>query len=619
MTGTNPDRLPEEKARGMTIELGFAHVAFDDPASGDQLDLGVVDVPGHADFVKNMVAGVGSIDLALFVIASDDGWMPQTEEHFQILSYLRVPRAVIALTKSDLLEDRDLVIDDIRENLLGSHFEDAPIVPVCALGGEGIDELKSAIADVLRDVPSPPDLGKPRLSIDRVFSPRGIGTVATGTLTGGSFERGSPAVIQPSGLKTHIRNVQCHNTDLKSALPGMRTAVNLSDLSLASREKKEGIRRGDIVTAPNLGTSTITLDVAIERFDRKIPGQPGASRLVKNGQKVRWHHGGASHGARIYFLGQRNFKPGEDSLAELRFSEPVFAFAGDRFVIRDWSKRNTVAGGIILDEDAQRRRFRREAQKSFLEQRAAAPDDLPTWIATAVARDVAVPTDQLLLKSRFGRAEITAAAAALPSVTRVGNWWVMAGWWKNIVADACAEIRKLHERHPEWIGMKLGELRGQIERRLPDKHLFDFLLARIFEEGFIRAPGVIRHRDHQPRLPPDLEAAAARIRGALGAVPLEPPNPKEIAPTSTDEKALQFLIQSGEVIQLDPKAILLAVHFENAKSAVVAYLETKGQATASELRQILGTTRRILVPLLERLDSDGVTLRQGDFRTLKQR
>src|SRR5229473_1117753 len=231
LTGTDPDRLPEEKARGITIDLGFAHLELPSLRPNDPpLLLGIVDVPGHEDFVKNMVAGVGSVDLALFVVAADDGWMPQTEEHLQILNYLGVPGAVVALTKVDLTQDEEDVGSAIREKLRGTPYADAPIVATSSVSGRGVDELKAALARVLDETPPPRDIGKPRLPVDRVFQLQGIGTVVTGTLTGGALRRGQTVVIQPSEKATRIRSLQSHSRDVESSEPGTRTALNLPDL-----------------------------------------------------------------------------------------------------------------------------------------------------------------------------------------------------------------------------------------------------------------------------------------------------------------------------------------------------------------------------------------------------
>ena len=260
LTGTDPDRLPEEKKRQITIDLGFAALNVTAP-NGDRIHAGIVDVPGHEDFVRNMIAGVGSIDLALFVVAADDGWMPQSEEHLQILNYLGVQRAVIALTKSDLGRI-DVVTNQIRERLTGTSFADSPIVPTSVRTGTGIEKLVNTLATQLARTEPQRDIRKPRLFIDRVFTLRGIGTVVTGTLTGGSLRRGQQIVVYPTNLETRIRSIQSHGHELEVAQPGMRTAINLPDLRV------DQIKRGDVVTLPGHGAPTSTLIVLVEKPSR---------------------------------------------------------------------------------------------------------------------------------------------------------------------------------------------------------------------------------------------------------------------------------------------------------------------------------------------------------------
>lgn len=621
LTGVDPDRLPEEKARGMTIDLGFAHLRIEDPDDPEMVyDLGIVDVPGHADFVKNMVAGVGSIDLALFIVAADDGWMPQSEEHLQILSYLGVDHALMAMTKSDLADDLDFTVEMVRDDISGSSFEDIEIVPTSAIKGTGIDELKAALARKLRDVPDPVSIGKPRLPVDRVFSPQGIGTVVTGTLIGGSFAKGEAAIVQPSGLETHLRNIQSHSSDQENATPGMRTALNLADISIASRERRDGIHRGDVITLPGLGEPCDTLDVLLDKGDREVRGQPSAIQPIKNGQKVRWHHGGANYGARVLFLGTKILERGQQVIAQLRFEEPVYAFAGDRFVLRDWGKRSTIAGGVIIDSEAKRRIFRQVRQKEFLEKRAAAPEDIATYAATLIERDKAVPLEGFLAKSRFSKAEISAALDDLTEagiVATQGKLVVDQVWWKRMFEKASSLIRDHHAAHPEHVGLLINNLRPRLTPSLPDVKLFDPLLDALCQNGFVRAGKSVRWGEHKPQLPANLAAAGDRIRAALKANPLEPPNPKELAPTDVDSKALKFLVETGEAIQLSDKAVILSEVFEAAKGRIVDYIRSNGAATASDLRQAVDTTRRILIPLLEKLDSEGTTRRDGEMRVLR--
>ncbi|MEZ5303300.1 MAG: selenocysteine-specific translation elongation factor [Verrucomicrobiales bacterium] len=533
LTGTDPDRLPEEKARGMTIDLGFAHL--DLPAQeggGEALSLGLIDVPGHSDFVKNMVAGVGSIDLALFIVAADDGWMPQTEEHLQILEYLGVPRGIVALTKADLIQDEELgemAVEFIREKLEGTRFAGAPIVKVCALGGDGIGELTAAIRAALDPLPTPPDIGKPRLFVDRVFSPKGVGTVVTGSLTGGRLARGMAVEVQPAGRTAHIRVIQNHSSEVDEAMPGMRTALNLPDVEIASRMQRRGIERGQVVTLPKLGAASNTLDVMLEKSGREVPGQPESLRKIKNGQKVRFHHGSAGLEARVILLEGKELPAGSQALAEIRIDEgQAFAFAGDRFVLRDFANRGTIAGGVILDPDARRRAFHKPAQRAMLEARAAGAGDAEAYVQGGLARDRAAPRGRLGEKSRFSAGEIGSAVEALIAAgiaADIGGGWVAdAEWWGELLAAAGASIDRKHEESPELVGPLLTSIRRDYSIQLPDAKLFDAFLTALEARGYAAAGQRIRNLAHQPRLSAALQKAANQIRAALSDNRWTPPS-----------------------------------------------------------------------------------------------
>ncbi|MEM1296158.1 MAG: selenocysteine-specific translation elongation factor [Verrucomicrobiota bacterium] len=619
LTGTNPDRLPEEKARGMTIELGFANLVMptsDD--SGDELAIGVIDVPGHADFVKNMVAGVGSIDLALFIIAADDGWMPQTEEHYQILSYLNVPRAIVALTKVDLVDDLELVREDISDHLGGGSWESVPVIPTSAHTGQGIEELREEISKVLTDSPPVTDCGKPRLPVDRVFSPKGVGTVVTGTLTDGEVKTGLELVAQPGGMTANVRNVQSHSANKDEVPPGTRTALNLTGVGVAQRGT-EGIARGNVLTLPALGEAVTSIDVLLEKSSREVHGQP-KPKSVKTGRQVRFHYGSASFDARAHFLNARLLEPGGTVLAELRFAEPIFVFIGDRFVLRDASLGVTLAGGVVLDEDANRRMFRKPWQETFLETRAANPDDLEILITSQLIRDQAVSKSKLLRKSRFSAEAIGEKVQSLTDsgkLAQSGTWVFDREWWERVSNRAGEMVRKVHQENPELPGLPIRDLRSAVEADLPQKRLFEVILDGLLSGDYAKAGPNIRHRDHLPELPPELQQAGESVRKVLAEDVLQPPNKSEIATSPAEEKALKFLIQVGEAISLDPKTVISAQGYERIKAAVIDHLQNQGKGTASELRQVVGTTRRILMPILERFDAEGITLRQGDYRTLK--
>jgi selenocysteine-specific elongation factor len=621
LTGIDPDRLPEEKARGITIDLGFAHLELHSTLNNQPatLRLGIVDVPGHEDFVKNMVAGVGSIDLALFVVAADDGWMPQTEEHLQILTYLGVNRAVIALTKADLAQDEAARVAGLREKLQSSPFDDAPIVPTSVITGRGIDELKAALVEVLTVAPPPRDIGKPRLPVDRVFTLRGIGTVVTGTLTGGELRRGQSVVIQPAGKTTRIRSLQNHNRDVETNGPGTRTALNLPDVEGSG--ESPGVQRGDILTLSELGGASNAWDVALEKSARLADSKDAAARPLKEGTLVRIHFGSTNIPARVKLIDAGPLQAGERKLAQLRFESISFAFAGDRFIVRDWSEQTTLAGGVVLDADARRDGLRSDGRRQFLERRAHNPDDVVNFVTSEVERKHAVRRAGLLARSRFSSAEISNALASLVTgklILEAGEWIADVAFWQQLTRSAVESIDAQHRLHPERPGLALSELRAQLEKQLPAAEVFDALTTGLLRNGFEQAGVVIRRSSHKLALPPQLQAAGAKVRAALTARPLDPPSRKELAPDAASQQALRFLVQTGEAVELGPEVVLPTESFSRATETVRQFLRQHGAATASELRQALGTSRRILIPLLERLDKDGVTRREGDKRVLRQ-
>ena len=601
LTGTDTDRLPEEKARGITIDLGFAHLAL------LGFSLGVIDVPGHEDFVRNMIAGVGSIDLALLVVAADDGWMPQTEEHLQILTYLGVQRMVVALTKADLgrLAERRR---EIREQLQGTAFAEAPIVETSIRDETGIAELRDALTSELGKLSLGNDAAKPRLFVDRVFSVRGSGTVVTGTLSGGQLTRGTNVRVLPQNLLARIRGVQSHNRALELAEPRTRTALNLAELSV------EEVMRGSVITLPELGEPASVMDVVLERSGRL----PTSARPLKSGATLNIHHGSGRTIARVQLRDRKELLPNEKAIARLRLRAPVFAFVGDRFIVRDASEQTTLAGGIVLDPDAAGFKFRSLPQRALLDARVSAPNDCANILLSALRRSRFAARSHLLLTSSFSHAEIEAALGVLQKRGEVflGEKIVAdAKWWQSLHLEAAKLIDREHAAHPEHAGLEMNRLREGLN--LDEADIFDALLRDLGTRGFVQKHNFIGRGTHRPSLPPDLHPAGERIRAALRARPLDPPSRKELSLGAGALPALRFLVESGELISLGDDAVISAAVFSQLKTAVAQYLRARKSATVSELRQATGTTRRIIVPLLEQLDRLGLTIREGDRRRLR--
>jgi selenocysteine-specific elongation factor len=599
LTGADPDRLPEEKKRQITIDLGFAALNLTAP-NGDKIHAGIVDVPGHEDFVRNMIAGVGLIDLALFVVAADDGWMPQSEEHLQILKYLGVQRAVIVLTKSDLGRI-DVVTNQIREQLTGTPFADSSIVPTSVRTGTGIENLLSTLTNQLATTEPQRDIRKPRLFIDRVFTLRGIGTVVTGTLTGGSLRRGQQIILYPTNLETRIRSMQSHGHELEIAHPGMRTAISLPDLTV------DQIKRGDVVTLPNHGVPSSTLAVFVEKSSRPN-GDKTVAHPLKNGSSIYVHHGASRVGARIRFRDNQSLAPGKEKIGHLKLATPVFAFVGDRFVIRDSSERGTIAGGIVLDPDG---------DKDSLASTVAA-DDIKALVRATVARHGFARREGLLNKSRFSADEISAALGNLEQSGEIILRQQIAAdceFWRKLRAQTIGLIDAAHKENPERTGIDVGELCAAL--RIEEPELLESLVADLCERDFVRKGSVIARASHRPTLPVHVQTIEKQIREALSRQPFDPPSRKAIESDPQARQVVRFLIETGELTELALDVVLLRESFERMKSHVAEFIFKNGPATVSELRQALGSSRRVMVPLLGRLDREGVTMRVGDKRCLR--
>jgi selenocysteine-specific elongation factor len=593
--------LPEEKARGITIELGFAHL--DLPG----FSIGVIDVPGHEDFVRNMIAGVGAIDLALLVVATDDGWMPQTEEHLQILTYLGVARAVVALTKADLggTERRSA---EIRRQLQGSPFAEAPIVTTSFRDSDGIDALRNALRNEIMQLPAPRDFGKPRLFVDRVFTIQGSGTVVTGSLSGGNLNRGESIRIQPEGLTARIRGLQSHNQVLETASPRRRLALNLADVAPGR------IRRGSTIAGTLLRLSRV-IDVLLERSRRL----PSSARAIRNGAMLSLHFGSRRIAARVQLLDRGDLLPNESVIARLRLTDSLGCLIGDRFILRDGSERQTIAGGIVLDPTPGPMKFRSPRQRTLLERRAASPDDLLVLLRSELERDQFGRRADLLTNAPFSEKEI---ASALEQLRASGEMFVDdkiaadARWWKSRCLSASELIEAEHLGHPERTGLDLSRLREALDFTSPD--LFAALLATLGKNGYQQQGSTLRRATFRPSLPSSLVAAADLIRSMMRTRPIDPPSRKELAADSDAIQAIRFLCETGELVVVSQDLILSGEAIAKMRKAIELQLSRTGSATVSELRQATGTTRRIIVPLLEYFDRVGLTKRSGDRRLLRR-
>ena len=612
LSGIDPDRLPEEKSRGVTIELGFAHLSLGD------FEIGLIDVPGHADFINNMVSGVGALDIALFIVAADDGWMPQSEEHLQILNYLGIDNVIIALTKSDLAEDLEFTIELVREDLIGTTIENAPIIPVSSITKDGIEALKAEILERAKNLKSAPKHHIPRLSVDRAFSPKGTGTVITGTLTGQAVNKGDALVCLPEGLNASVRNVQNHNVALDSSVSGMRTALNLPDLPLKQRGKP-GVSRGSLLTLPDHLTPVATIDVLLQRENRSITGQSATSRALKNTETVVLHHGTSRTRARVILLDRSTLELGGKCFAQLRLESPIAACTGDRFVIRDGGQQGTLAGGVILDASAKSRGFRSDTRAAFLSLRADAPETLRPLILSELTKSPALSAAEPLTNTPFTKKHISQTVEKLVKEKKVAQraGWILAPhWWQEITGKAAALIDSWHADNTDSPSMPIETWRSQLLAESTPEPLLDAIEKQLLSNGYSKQKDGIASEEHSLELPERLVPFAAQILQAFKSGGLTPPPRVELAPDEASQQALTFLIRSGQVIELDPKALLDAANFIKLRQSVIKHLEKNSRATAGELREQSGASRKFIMPLLEALDTEGITQRDGDYRSL---
>ncbi|HEY1582195.1 MAG TPA: SelB C-terminal domain-containing protein, partial [Chthoniobacterales bacterium] len=414
--------------------------------------------------------------------------------------------------------------------------------------------------------------------------------------------------VQPLKISARIRGLQSHNQPLEVAEPRARLALNLADLA------PEEIYRGALITTPDSGDPSRAIDVLLERSARL----PTTARPLRNGSTLNFHYGSARLSARLQLLDRKEFLPNEKQIARLHFASPIFVFEGDRFLLRDASEQLTVAGGAVLDAEADAVRFKSAPQRLFLQRRAAAPNDCGVLAETRLQRDRFGWREELLRKTNFSEEEIAASLKALQAAGRIfldGKIAVDLDWWKKLRESAASLIGAEHVAHPEQAGLEIGQLRDALQ--LANEVVFDALLGALAESGFVRNRNVVQRVDHQQSLPAELRSAGERIRAAFAAAPFNPPSRRELASDSNSERALRFLVETRAVVELTHDVLFGAEAFLKMRETVAIFIECNGPATAGQLRAALGSSRRVIVPFLERLDKIGLTIREGDRRRLR--
>jgi selenocysteine-specific elongation factor len=586
LTGIDPDRLSEEKARGLTIDLGFAWLTL--PRHGE---VGIIDVPGHERFVTNMLAGVGSIDATIFVVAANEGWKPQSEEHLAILDLLGARGGVVALTKCDLVggTELDAAAAAIAGRLAGTTLERAAIVPVSATTGRGIDELITAIDRMLDRTPQSPDLGRPRLYVDRSFSIKGAGTVVTGTLTGGRLRVEDEVEILPRAVSGRVRSIQTHKRHRDDAEAGSRVALNIAGLD------RSDIVRGDAVVRPASWRPTKVLDVRLRvvRGVGHAVGPRGAYKL---------HLGSAEVDARLRLLDATGLTANDESYARITLGEEIVADTFDRFVLRDNGRSETVAGGTVLDAHPARARL--------------TALDVPRRIAELRARHGAGRGGLVaaLLEERgpLAAADLVWLAGASPADGPLRGYVSSPAWLAGVTESVTRTLRRFHEDNPLARGMPREDVRNAAG--IDDPKLFAALVDALAKTVAVDGR-LLRLASHRITLSADQQAARDRLVGELEAAGFSPPPLAELV-AAHGANLVAALVDSGEIVKVSPDIAFARDRFEDGKRAIAETIKTEGPATASRIRDVLGTSRKFLIPLLEHLDAAGFTVRDGDVRVL---
>lgn len=589
LTGIDPDRLREEKARGMTIDLGFAWLTLPSGRS-----VSIVDVPGHERFIKNMLAGAAGVDVALLVVAADDGVMPQTREHLAILDLLGVSRGVVCLTKRDLVGEDwlALVAADVQELLTGTSLEGSAIVACSSTTRDGLDELVLALDATIDDLAPKRDIGRPRLPIDRVFTIGGFGTVVTGTLIDGTISIGDEIEAVPGGARGRIRGLQSHRDSVERALAGTRTAVNVTGIA------KEELRRGTVLARP--GTLS-----AVSSVDARIRAVGDSRRALRHNLRVTFHAGADEAGAQLRLLNAAELQAGESAWAQLKLETPVAVLRGDRFVLR--TANDTVAGGIVAAVGARRHRRNDPGTIAALEGMLAA--EPAEQLLDIVSRRPLVPLGPA--RAELGMpAEVAAAALAELSERRLvrtlgDGALVTAAYLNQLRKRARDVLAAYHQMHPLRRTMPAEEFRGKLEL---DRAAFAMIHPELTEVR--SSAGGVALADFAPspsvrqRAQMESYVAALAAAGTTGAS-------AEIEP-----ELLAYLVETGIVVVVGSGIVFEARAFDEMDRQVRTYIEQHGAITLAEARDLFGSSRRFAQALLEHLDRMRVTRRVGDTRVL---
>jgi selenocysteine-specific elongation factor len=616
LTGIDADRLQEEKRRGITIDLGFAHLELKDDA-GETVRLGFVDVPGHERFVRNMLAGVGGINLVLFVVAADESIKPQTIEHFDICRLLGIRNGIVVLTKSDLVDPETVEVDrlELQELFRGSFLEQAPIIPVSSKTGAGLDQLKRELLRTAKTISVHDATALPRLPIDRVFSMKGFGTVVTGTLVSGKIAKEDELELYPTGKRVRVRGVQVHGGAAEKAVAGERTALNLAGVAT------EDIARGMTLSAPGLMRATKTLDVSVSLLSDAKP--------LKNRARVHFHAFASETVAEIVVHGADQIKPGADGFVQLRLDQPVLLIPGDRFILRQFSPVVTIGGGLVIDTaPLPRSRSRKISPEAVTQTLRALQSISPeTVLFTRISRRSAqgLALADALAETGWPPARVAATATALvkstgeQKVVRAGSVLVAAAAFQQAETELLATVSKFHDANPLVAGISKGELS---ERLGFPAEVFTAILEDLIRQKKIEVSGETVRAAGRGVVMKDEEAESKRtIEQAFASAGLTVPALKEVlASLPVDkvraQKIVTLLLRDRVLVKLTDDLVFHRDALSELRRKLAAYKTQSPKIDVPRFKELTGITRKYAIPLLEYLDRERVTRRVGDERII---
>ncbi len=614
LTGTETDRLKEEKLRGITIELGFASM---DLPSGQHL--GIVDVPGHEKFVKNMVAGASGIDIVSMVIAADEGVMPQTKEHMEICTLLGIKHGLVILTKVDMVDEEwlELVMEDVREYMEGTFLDGVPILPVSSLTGDGIPELIGALDKLSAEIPDRPPTSIFRLPVDRVFSMKGFGTVITGTLASGNLAVGDNIMIYPSRITSKVRGIQVHSSSVETAGAGMRTAINFQGLD------KTAVNRGDVVSTPEILKPSYMIDGSFTFLaSNKKP--------LRDRTRIRFHTGTSEIIGYLVPLEKEEIAPGETAVVQLRLDTAVSCVKDDHFVIRSYSPVRTIGGGQVLNPIPQKhKRFRPEIIEGLKSLLGGEPSDVISFHASQSSYN-GVSFSDLKIMTNLGDKQLNNALQLLLSkktviqIDKENRIYIHKDVFDKLMKESVANLGAYHKANPLKAGMPKEELKSKFPAALGQR-FFNLLLTQMVKDNsVVQEEDMIRLSGHAVALQIDQKEVREKLLATYGGAGLTPPYFKALCETleydfKSARTVLDHLVEEGVITKVKEDLYFAADTVESLKKQLVDFLLEHGEITTPQFKDMTQATRKYVIPLIEYFDSRNVTIRVGDTRHLRNK